>query len=106
MICYVFKCRAVTYTSKKDSKTKRGWNVGLLTLEGSKFHLETFVDQADNVFKNSEKSANLSQVFGVGFWDIDIDEFEVVAAEGTFYKKKIAAVLAAVPANRAKELMP
>lgn len=90
MICYVFKVRASSYVSKKDSKSKSGFNVGLVALEGAKFHLETFIDKRDKVFANE----GLSQNFAPGFWDIDIDEFEVYTPSGSQYVKKIISVTA------------
>ena len=75
MICYVFNVRRSKYTSKKDNKKKDGWNVSLVCLEGSKFHLETFIDDHDEIFPRNPK-ADLSKVFCPGFWDVDIYEFE------------------------------
>lgn len=85
MICYVFKIRQAKYTSKRDNKSKNGWNVGLVALEGSKFHLETFIDSKDNPFAK----VDLEKVFTPGFYDIDIDEFEVYTPQGSQYQKKI-----------------
>lgn len=89
MICYVFKVRQAKYRSKRDEKMKNGYNVGLVALEGAKFHLETFIDNSDNVFVNE----GLKQNFAPGFWDIDIDEFEVYTPSGSQYVKKIISVL-------------
>lgn len=94
MICYVFNVRQSAYKSKKDNKDKKGWNVSLVCLEGSKFHLETFIDQKDDVLYRSGDS-DLSKVFCPGFWDIDIYEFEVRGDQGvSMYQKKIVKVLA------------
>lgn len=94
MICYVFNVRESRYKSKKDNKEKQGWNVSLVVLEGSKFHLETFIDKKDEVFLRSGDS-DLSKVFSPGFWDIDIYEFEVRGDQGvSMYQKKIVKVLA------------
>lgn len=89
MICYVFKVRSAKYKSKRDEKYKQGYNVGLVALEGAKFHLETFIDNQDQVFAND----GLKKNFAPGFWDIDIDEFEVYTPSGSQYVKKIISVL-------------
>lgn len=89
MICYVFKVREAKYRSKRDEKMKMGWNVGLVALEGAKFHLETFIDKTDSTFVNK----GLAENFAPGFWDIDIDEFEVYTPSGSQYVKKIISVL-------------
>lgn len=92
MICYVFKVRSSSYKSKRDEKIKKGWNVGLVALEGAKFHLETFIDEKDpNVFYKDGKT-DLSKVFKPGFWDIDIDEYEVQSERGSIYQKKIISI--------------
>ena len=65
MICYVFKVRESSYTSKRDTKEKKGYNIALLALEGAKFSLETFIQHKDNVFEKSS-SGDLSKVFGPG----------------------------------------
>lgn len=94
MLCYVFNVRESSYTSKKDNKKKDGWNVSLVALEGSKFHLETFIDKKDDVFFRSGES-DLSKVFKPGFWDIDIYEFEIRGDQGvSMYQKKIIKILA------------
>lgn len=90
MLCYVFKVRASSYKSKRDEKMKTGYNVALVALEGAKFHLETFIDGKDQVFANE----GLKKNFKPGFWDIDIDEFEVYTPSGSQYVKKIISVLA------------
>lgn len=100
MLCYVFKVRSSQYKSKRDEKMKTGYNVGLVALEGAKFHLETFIDKKDNVFANE----GLQKNFGTGFWDIDIDEFEVYTSSGTQYVKKIITVNAHKSLDDAKEL--
>lgn len=89
MICYVFKVRFARYMSKKEDKQKTGLNVGLLALEGAKFHLETFLDSKlkAEVFKD-----NLDKTFAPGFYDIDIDEFEIYTPTGSQYVKKIIQV--------------
>lgn len=91
MKCYVFKVRSARYRSKKDDKEKRGFNVGLVALEGAKFHLETFIDERDNVFDKSNIRDN--SLFKAGFWDIDIDEFEVYTPNGSQYQKKIIKII-------------
>lgn len=88
MMCYVFKVRHAKYRSKRDEKMKNGYNIGLVSLEGAKFHLETFIDNSDQVFANE----GLKQNFSPGFWDIDIDEFEVYTPNGSQYQKKIIQV--------------
>lgn len=88
MMCYVFKVRHAKYRSKRDEKMKSGYNIGLVSLEGAKFHLETFIDNSDQVFANE----GLKQNFSPGFWDIDIDEFEVYTPNGSQYQKKIIQV--------------
>lgn len=88
MICYVFKVRKSTYTSKKDEKRKTGFNVALVSLEGAKFHLETFIDDKDPIFAND----GLKKNFSPGFWDIEIDEFEVYTPSGSQYVKKIISI--------------
>lgn len=88
MICYVFKVRAARYKSKRDEKEKSGFNVGLVSLEGAKFHLETFIDNKDKIFAND----GLKNKFKPGFWDIDIDEFEVYTQSGSQYVKKIISI--------------
>lgn len=88
MICYVFKVRSSSYRSKRDEKVKTGFNVGLLALEGAKFHLETFIDSKDQVFANE----GLKKNFTTGFYDVDIDEFEVYTPSGSQYVKKIISV--------------
>ncbi len=94
MLCYVFNVRQSAYKSKKDNKEKKGWNVSLVCLEGSKFHLETFIDRNDDVFSRTSDS-DLSKVFSPGFWDIDIYEFEVRGDQGvSMYQKKIVKVCA------------
>ena len=51
MICYVFNVRRSKGTLlRKENKKKDGWNVSLVCLEGSKFHLETFIDDKDDIF--------------------------------------------------------
>ena len=50
MLCYVFKVRSSKYLSKRDAKQKIGYNVALVALEGAKFHLETFIDNKDDIF--------------------------------------------------------
>lgn len=93
MLCYVFNVRESKYKSKKDDKQRDGWNVSLVCLEGSKFHLETFIDKRDDVFLK-QGNADLSRVFSPGFWDIDIYEFEVRGDNGiSMYQKKIIKVL-------------
>lgn len=93
MLCYVFNVRESSYTSKKDNKKKDGWNVSLVALEGSKFHLETFIDRKDDVFIRAGDS-DLSKVFKSGFWDIDIYEFEIRGDQGvSMYQKKIIKIL-------------
>lgn len=93
MICYVFKVRKATFLSKSDNKSHSGYNVGLLSLEGAKFHLESFVDFKDSVF-SSELS---KKEFSVGFYDIDIDEFEVYTPKGSQYQKKIISIGSRLP---------
>ena len=94
MLCYVFNVRESRYKSKKDNKEKQGWNVSLVALEGSKFHLETFIDKKDDVFFRTGDS-DLSRVFSPGFWDIDIYEFEVRGDQGvSMYQKKIVKIIA------------
>ena len=94
MLCYVFNVRESKYRSKKDNKDKMGWNVSLVALEGSKFHLETFIDKKDDLF-NKSGDADLSKVFGPGFWDIDIYEFEIRGDQGvSMYQKKIVKIIA------------
>lgn len=94
MICYVFNVRKSEYTSKKDNKKRDGWNVSLVCLEGSKFHLETFIDKKEDVFYRNGES-DLSKVFVPGFWDIDIYEFECKNDAGiSIYQKKIIKILA------------
>lgn len=62
MLCYVFNVRESRYRSKKDNKEKQGWNVSLVALEGSKFHLETFIDKKDDVFyRSGEKTLERSE---------------------------------------------
>lgn len=100
MICYVFKIRSASYLSKKDQKQKTGYNVGLIALEGSKFHLETFIDFKDNVFKTDDLKKN----FVVGFYDIDIDEFEVFTPNGSQYQKKIIKIFNKVSNDEAFKL--
>lgn len=102
MICYVFNVRESRYKSKKDNKEKHGWNVSLVALEGSKFHLETFIDKNDDVFRRTTDS-DLSKVFSPGFWDIDIYEFEVRGDQGvSMYQKKIVRILASKSLEDAK----
>ena len=86
----MFKVRSASYRSKRDEKQKSGFNVGLISLEGAKFHLETFIDLKDPVFAND----GLKKTFAPGFWEIDIDEFEVLCATGTQYVKKIISITA------------
>lgn len=88
MLCYVFKVRFSKYLSKRDAKQKIGYNVALVALEGAKFHLETFIDNKDDIFANP----GLKQNFAPGFWDIDIDEFEVYTPTGSQYVKKIISI--------------
>ena len=93
MLCYVFNVRESKYRSKRDDKQRDGWNVSLVCLEGSKFHLETFIDKKEDVFFKKGDS-DLSKVFSPGFWDIDIYEFEVRGENGiSMYQKKITKVL-------------
>lgn len=92
MLCWVFNVRTSKYTSKRDNKPRQGWNVSLVCLEGSKFHLETFIDQREEVF--NKKDGDLSKVFVPGFWDIDIYEFETRNDQGiSIYQKKIVRIL-------------
>lgn len=94
MLCYVFNVRESKYRSKRDDKPRDGWNVSLVCLEGSKFHLETFIDKKDDVFYKKGET-DLSRVFSPGFWDIDIYEFEVRGDNGiSMYQKKIIKVYA------------
>lgn len=97
MVCYVFKVRKSRYFSKRDNKEKKGYNVALLALEGAKFHLETFMDDKDRseLFPSSD-GKDLSKVFAPGFWNIDIDEFEVYTPNGSQYQKKIISVVGKV----------
>lgn len=93
MICYVFNVRESNYLSKKDKKERKGWNVSLVCLEGSKFHLETFIDRKDNIFY-VDGNKDLSKTFKPGFWDIDIYEFESRNELGiSIYQKKIVKIL-------------
>lgn len=101
MICYVFKVRPAKYTSKKDNKVKNGYNVGLVALEGAKFHLETFIDLKDSIFSTPD----MSKVFVPGFYDIDIDEFEIFTPQGSQYQKKIISVKSKKTLDDAKDLM-
>lgn len=89
MICYIFKVRAASYMSKKEDKQKSGFNIGLLALEGSKFHLETFID---NRLKMQIFKENIDKNFTPGFYDCDIDEFEIYTPNGSQYSKKIISV--------------
>lgn len=92
MLCWVFNVRASKYTSKRDNKIRQGWNVSLVCLEGSKFHLETFIDQKEDVF--NKQGGDLSKVFVPGFWDIDIYEYESRNDQGiSIYQKKIIKIL-------------
>lgn len=105
MICYVFNVRKSTYTSKKDNKKKDGWNVSLVCLEGSKFHLETFVDSREEIFLK-EKNSDLSKVFCPGFWDIDIYEFESRNDMGiSIYQKRIVKIQAHKTLEDAKKYL-
>lgn len=105
MICYVFNVRSSDYVSKKDKTKKSGWNVSLVALEGSKFHLETFIDRKDDVFFRDGQS-DLSKVFCPGFWDIDIYEFEVRGEFGvSMYQKKIVKILAHKSLDDAREFL-
>lgn len=102
MICYVFNVRRSKYTSKKDNKKKDGWNVSLVCLEGSKFHLETFIDDHDEIFPRNPK-ADLSKVFCPGFWDVDIYEFESRNEQGiSIYQKRISKILGHLTLEDAK----
>lgn len=103
MICYVFKVRKASFRSKRDEKVKSGYNVGLLALEGAKFHLETFIDAKDGVFFKDSK-VDLEKAFKPGFWDIDIDEFEVYTPQGSQYQKKIISILKNVSLDDALKL--
>lgn len=101
MKCYVFKVRSSQYLSKRDNKTKKGYNVALVALEGSKYHLETFIELKDDVFANE----GLKKVFAPGFWDIDVDEFEVRSENGVSqYQKKIIQVKAHLALDDCKAL--
>ena len=93
MICYVYKVRPGSYVSKKDNKEHKGYNVGLLGLEGCKFSLEIFIDSKDitNIFA-AMKNFSHSTEFKPGFYNIDIDEFPVFVPQGTQYQKKIIAI--------------
>lgn len=103
MLCWVFNVRESSYKSKKENKEKKGWNISLVSLEGSKFHLETFIDQKDNVFLKSGDS-DLSKVFKPGFWDIDIYEFESRNDNGiSIYQKRISRILAHKTLDDAKQ---
>lgn len=94
MLCYVFNVRDSKYRSKRDDKFRDGWNVSLVCLEGSKFHLETFIDKKEDVFFKKGDS-DLSKIFSPGFWDIDIYEFEVRGENGiSMYQKKIIKISA------------
>lgn len=105
MLCYIFNVRESAYKSKKDNKEKKGWNVSLVCLEGSKFHLETFIDSKENVFYKNEKS-DLSKVFCPGFWDVDIYEYESRSEDGiSIYKKRIVRILAHKSLEDAKEYL-
>ena len=105
MLCYVFNVRESRYKSKKDQKDRFGWNVSLVALEGSKFHLETFIDQKDEVFYRQGDS-DLSKAFRPGFWDIDIYEFEVRGDQGvSMYQKKIVRINAHKSLEDAKEYL-
>ena len=105
MLCYVFNVRESRYKSKKDQKDRVGWNVSLVALEGSKFHLETFIDKKDEVFYRQGDS-DLSKVFRPGFWDIDIYEFEVRGDQGvSMYQKKICRINAHKSLEDAKEYL-
>lgn len=103
MICYVFNVRESSYRSKKDNKDRRGWNVSLVCLEGSKFHLETFIDKKDDIFYHSGDT-DLSMVFKPGFWDIDIYEFESRNDNGiSIYQKRIVKINAHKTLDDAKQ---
>lgn len=104
MLCYVFKVRESSYTSKKDTKEKKGFNVALVALEGAKFALETFIQHKDNVFERN-MNGDLSKVFSPGFWDIDIDEFQVETDKGLMYQKKIIKVKAHKSLDDAKQFL-
>lgn len=105
MICYVFNVRKSEFTSKRENKKKNGWNVSLVCLEGSKFHLETFIDKQDNVFYKAGDS-DLSAVFSPGFWDIDIYEFESKNDAGiSIYQKKIIKIMAHKTLDDAKPFL-
>jgi len=103
MKCYVFKVRKASFRSKRDEKNKSGYNIGLLALEGSKFHLETFVDQKDSVFKK-DASSDVEKIFCPGFWEIDIDEFEVYTPNGSQYQKKIISITKKYSLDDCKDL--
>lgn len=94
MLCYIFNVRKSSYISKRDgNKKKDGWNVSLVCLEGSKFHLETFIDEKDNVFEKT-LDKDLSKSFSVGFFDVDIYEFESRNENGiSIYQKRIVKIL-------------
>ena len=95
MMCYIFNVRKSSFVSKRDgNKKKDGWNVSLVCLEGSKFHLETFIDQKDDVFTKTS-DCDLSKAFSAGFFDVDIYEFESKNENGiSIYQKRIIKILA------------
>lgn len=103
MKCYVFKVRKTSFRSKRDEKQKTGYNVGLLALEGSKFHLETFIDAKDSVFLKNAQS-DLEKVFAPGFWEVDVDEFEVFTPNGSQYQKKIISITKKYSLDDCREL--
>lgn len=94
MMCYIFNVRKSSFISKRDgNKKKDGWNVSLVCLEGSKFHLETFIDQKDDVFIKTA-DCDLSKSFSPGFFDVDIYEFESRNENGiSIYQKRIVKIL-------------
>lgn len=91
MVCYIYKVRPGSYVSKKDNKEHKGLNVGLLSLEGSSFALESFIDSRENQNVFQMKNFDVSKDFKPGFYEVDIDEFPVYVPQGTQYQKKIIA---------------
>lgn len=92
MICYIYKVRKGSYVSKKDNKEHKGFNIGLLGLEGSKFALETFLDSKDLSSIFSMKNFRPDEEFKAGFYEVEIDEFMVYVPQGTQYQKKIISI--------------
>lgn len=89
MIAWIFKVRKVKLT-KKGEKDRDGWNIALVTCGDARYHLETFIQS--EVFPDGQRKG-MAEKFHVGFYQVDIDEFQYMSEGNLCYRKKIISII-------------